>query len=131
MVRWDYDKITGGCTMGLRWLNLGYSMGYRHFEMHGFDSSYRDGLTHAYPDHSDSKLKGRVKIDGLLTSYRWVAQIIDFFKAIDELKSAKFTVHGDGLLQRRFRENNRTFKPDIVAAANACRRKPASSQKGD
>ena len=128
VVRWDYEKIRGGCSMGLRWLTLGYLMGYRNFALHGFDSSFREGRTHAYPHYRDEKHKGKFKVDGFETADRWVAQIIDFFKITDELKSVKITVHGDGLLQRRFKENNRLFEPEIVAAANACRRAP--SQKG-
>ncbi len=132
VVRWDNDKITGGCTMGLRWLNLGYSLGYRSFELHGFDSSFRDDRTHAYSDPGDGKLKGRVKIDGFLTSLKWVAQITDFFRTRDrfmqpDMGPVSFTIHGDGLFQRRVTENNRVFSPEVHAELNTRRRIPEAS----
>jgi hypothetical protein len=49
------DMVAGGSTMGLRWLNLGYVMGFRKFEAHGLDSSFRGEKTHAYPDRRDGQ----------------------------------------------------------------------------
>ena len=34
----NWHAIGGGCTMGLRWVNLGYFLGFRRFHLHGLDS---------------------------------------------------------------------------------------------
>lgn len=99
--------IGGGCTMGLRWLNLGYTLGFRHFEMHGFDSSFRDGATHAYPDRADAK--EHLQVEGRSTRANFLAQISDFFRNLHTFSQPAFdpiviNVHGDGLLQDLFRQ---------------------------
>ncbi len=59
-------QIGGGSTMGLRWINLAYVMGFRKFDLHGFDSSYSGDCTHAYPDRRDGK--GGMDFEGYTTS---------------------------------------------------------------
>lgn len=94
--------IGGGCTMGLRWLNLGYVFGFRDFAFHGLDSSFRDGATHAYPDRADAK--EHLTISGRRTRLNFVNQVQDFFVSLDthdKLSAEQITVdvHGEGLLQ--------------------------------
>jgi hypothetical protein len=36
-------------TVGIKALCLGYALGYRHFVLYGYDSSYRDDQHHAFP----------------------------------------------------------------------------------
>lgn len=97
------DLIGGGTTMGLRWINLGYYMGFRHFEMHGLDSSYRGYNTHAYPDRRDGQEPALV-VDGYATAINFLQQIQDFF-AIRKMfaecgDEPVINLHGTGLLQK-------------------------------
>lgn len=100
-----HDLIGGGTTMGMRWWSLGYFMGFRRFEGHGLDSSYRGMQTHAYPDYRDGNQPDLV-IDGLATSLNFLQQIDDFkqmqatFAALAEADRPSMKLHGDGLLQR-------------------------------
>ena len=100
----DDISIGGGCTMGLRWLNLGYVLGFRKFNLHGLDSSFRDGATHAYPDRAD--VKDRIKVGEYWTRPNFVAQMRDFFKVMalfKTLEPTEINVYGDGLLQDSWR----------------------------
>lgn len=100
----DYIMIGGGTTVGLRWINLGYICGFREFHLHGFDSSFRADASHAYSDRQDWHVT--IDIDGRLTRMNFLAQVHDFFAMLDRLKALdpiRITVHGDGLLQDRWR----------------------------
>lgn len=123
----EFHVIGGGSTMGLRWLTLGYTCGFRIFGLHGFDSSCRtapDGTrsSHAYPDHQDGK--AWIVFDGYQTRLNFVAQVADFCGWMDRLREddvdpIKITVHGDGLLQsywRKWKERN----PGAHEVAIAC-----------
>ncbi len=98
----DRLSIGGGCTMGLRWLNLGYVLGFRRFHLHGLDSSFRDGSTHAYPDRADTK--DRLMVSGRETRPNFLAQVRDFFAVLPVFKDIEITMYGEGLLQDRWRE---------------------------
>jgi len=100
------DMIAGGTTMGMRWINLGHYMGFRKFEMHGLDSSYRGDQTHAYPDSRDGKA-GTIEINGYRTDNNFLTQCTDWFQlaemfALDDDKP-QVNFHGDGLLQSMVR----------------------------
>lgn len=94
--------VAGGCTMGLRWFNLGYVCGFRSFAFHGLDSSFRGAATHAYPDRADAK--ERICIAGRETRLNFLSQVQDFFKVLDrfgynDMERTTTEVFGDGLLQ--------------------------------
>lgn len=99
-------QIGGGSTMGLRWVNLGYIMGFRSFHLHGMDSSFRNrgNATHAYPDRRDGKLDP-ITIGERQTSLNFLHQVGDFISMLDlfatgeNLDPIDLIVHGDGLLQ--------------------------------
>lgn len=99
--------IAGGTTMGMRWLNLGHYLGFRRFEMHGLDSSYRGAQTHAYPDSRDGKA-GTIEINGYVTDNNFLTQCLDWFQLQElfQLDADKPHVnfHGEGLLQQMVRE---------------------------
>jgi len=95
--------IGGGCSIGLRWLTLGYTLGFRRFELHGLDSSYRDGQTHAYQDHG-VRHDAFITIRGRQTQVNYSEQVVDFFDMMErskmgDLDHVTVNVHGDGLLQ--------------------------------
>lgn len=101
-----WTMVAGASTMGARWLNLGYTLGFRRFEFHGLDSSYRGERTHAYPDHTDGA--DHLVIDGYHTKLAFVRQVSDFFailKAFSEtdVEEINIELHGDGWLQDRWR----------------------------
>jgi hypothetical protein len=93
--------IGGGTTMGLRWFNIGYFLGFREFHAHGLDSSFRDSGTHAYPDHTDGA--GHQEMFGYRTRQNFVQQISDWvemkamFAGLEDQPRIK--LYGDGLLQ--------------------------------
>lgn len=97
--RWH--AIGGGCTMGVRWIDLGYFLGFRRFHLHGLDSSFRNGATHAYPDRADTK--DRIVFNGRETRPNFIAQLYDFFGVLNRFAIQDpfidIEVAGDGLLQ--------------------------------
>lgn len=102
----DWLQVAGGCTMGLRWINLGYVLGFRTFHLHGMDSSFRDGETHAYPDRErDGAI---LTINGRKTRANFWEQVGDFMATLQAFKQpdiepVTFEVFGDGLLQDVYR----------------------------
>lgn len=97
------NLIGGGTTMGLRWLTIGYFMGFRDFHAHGLDSSFRGEQTHAYPDHTDGA--GSLEMFGYRTRINFIQQVSDWFGTKDmfnQLPDAdrpKIRLFGEGLLQ--------------------------------
>lgn len=99
--------IGGGCTMGLRWMTLGYVMGYRSFDLHGLDSSYRGRETHAYPD---PLARDRLTHKGRETSPNFIEQVVDFMFTLDrfekpDMEATTIRVFGDGLLQDEYKRS--------------------------
>jgi hypothetical protein len=95
--------IGTGCTMGLRWLTLGYALGFRRFDFHGLDSSFRDGETHAYKDHGN-RPEDVITVHGRKTRTNYTEQVTDFFDALErakmpDIEPLEIQIHGDGLLQ--------------------------------
>lgn len=103
----DAVRIAGASTMGLRWLNLGMFMGFRRFDFHGLDSSYRAKATHAYPDYRDGRgvdgKAGNIEIDGFRTDTNFLEQIRDWFGMTElfnlEQDRPELRLYGTGLLQ--------------------------------
>ncbi len=98
----SWFMIGGGCTMGLRWLNLGFVCGFRSFAFHGLDSSFRGVATHAYPDRADAK--EHITVSGRRTRLNFVNQVQDFFASLDthariSAEQVNVEVYGEGLLQ--------------------------------
>ena len=111
----NWFMIGGGCTMGLRWINLGYMLGFRRFHLHGMDSSFRD-TTHAYPDRRDGDSDPILIVDGFKTRANFLGQVADFRMLLErylqpDIEPVAIEVFGEGLLQTRWREY-RTRYPD-------------------
>lgn len=101
-----WTQISGGCTMGTRWINLGYHSGFRKFHMHGLDSSFRGKSSHAYPNHHDDK--EWMVFDGYPTRINFIGQVCSFLSLMDRFKQpdidpVEIKMFGEGLLQARFR----------------------------
>ncbi len=100
-------QIPGGCTMGTRWMTLGYHLGFRKIHIHGMDSSFRDKASHAYPDKQDTK--EWVGFDGFKTRINFLGQVTDFIGLMEDgrkpgVEPIEITMHGEGLLQTRYRK---------------------------
>lgn len=105
-------EVGGGSTMGLRWMTLGYTCGFRTFHLHGMDSSFRVGgegekRSHAYADHQDAY--DWLEFYGYKTRPNFIAQVMDFLTWLERFKDddadpIKLTVHGDGFLQAKYHE---------------------------
>jgi hypothetical protein len=102
----NWRMIAGGCTIGLRWVNIGYLLGYRSFHLHGLDSSFRNDQTHAYADRRCGAWvdANSLEIAGRRTSLNFLQQVTDCAAMIELFTSARverteLQVYGDGLLQ--------------------------------
>lgn len=109
-----WTQIPGGTTMGLRWITLGYHLGFRKFHLHGLDSSFRGKASHAYPDHQDAK--AWVNYDGYQTRIPFIGQVEDFISLMEqsrdpEVEPTEYTMFGDGLLQARYGHWLKTNQP--------------------
>ncbi len=101
----DWFMVGGGSTMGLRWLTLGYALGFRTFHLHGFDSSFREKSSHAYADHQDKK--EWINLGGYQTRPNFLGQVTDFLGALNRFMESdadaiSLKVYGTGLLQDQF-----------------------------
>lgn len=100
--------IAGGSTMGLRWMNLGYVLGFRKFHLHGLDSSFCDGQTHAY---ADRERNGPIlEVEGRKTRANFLEQADEFFGQLERFEASDIEpiaieMFGDGLLQDRWRKH--------------------------
>lgn len=96
--------VGSGSSVGIRSILLMYILGYRKFELYGYDSSYLDDQGHAY----EQKLNNGERVIEVEASGRkfkaapWmVTQTEEFLEVASYLtqQGAEITVHGDGLLQ--------------------------------
>jgi len=110
----NFFVIWGGSTICLRWVNLGYALGFRGFDCHGMDSSHRQ-WSHAYPDKKMDRLGARPHdflIRGYPSNYVFAKQVPQFIEIAKILMSGEqfercsFDVFGDGLLQHCWRERD-------------------------
>ena len=93
----------GNCAMSLAW-----AMGYRRFEVFGYDSSHRGNDGHAFPQPlNDFEPWGRFPFNGkeYICSYTMRSQASRFQLIGRELirQGCIVNVHGDGLLQDMWR----------------------------
>lgn len=121
--------IGGGTTVGLQSMAIMRAKGFKKFHLYGFDSSYRGGTGHAYPQpENDNDEVIRVEVNGhSFLCARWMAHQADEFKNV-ALQLAEqdclITVAGDGLLP--YIARLMTNPPDEDAATYDLARAPAS-----
>lgn len=106
----NWRMIAGGCTIGLRWVNIGYLLGYRSFHLHGLDSSFRNDQTHAYADRRCGAWVDENSLDmaGYKTSLNFLQQVTDCAHMIElftglSVDRTGLQIYGDGLLQTCWR----------------------------
>lgn len=105
--------IPGGTTMAVRWLDLGYALGFREFDLFGLDSSHRGAKHHAYDFPQDDAIPTQ-ELMGYVTTNGWLAQVNDIFLRTKRFEMdardgtmdpIEITFHGDGLLQHLWKQN--------------------------
>jgi hypothetical protein len=106
--------IPGGGSVGLRAIELLYALGFRHFDIHGMDSSFADnGRTQwAGPHFGTSKGKRDIleTICGgqrFYTSLAFASYATQFLQCRRHLHDATFKLYGEGLLQTMALEDQR------------------------
>lgn len=109
--------IGGGATIGLRALLILHVIGYRTVHLFGYDSSYADGASHAYPqaENDDDKPQGCMTGGRWFAAPAWMIQQANAFPGLAaDLRTEGMTihVHGDGLLPEVARQMN---KPERAA----------------
>lgn len=115
--------IGGGTTVGMNAIALAFARGYRKIHLYGFDSCYRDGEHHAYPQAlNDGERHSEVLYgDKTYICAPWmVGQAQEFAEMAPayEADGCTITVHGSGLL------------PDI-ARDLACVQTPAQQRAAE
>lgn len=103
--------IEGGATVGLKAICLAYILGYRKFQLYGFDSSYADGENHAYPQPMNAAesmtevvLKGK-----RFTAAKWMVSQVREFHALARLlndRGCEVDLCCDGLLRAASEASN-------------------------
>ena len=98
-----YALVGGGAAVGNSALCLAYVMGYRRFEIFGYDSSHRGDASHAY-DQPMNRFIPVVDVEWASKTYRSSvamkaqAEKFQITGQMLENEGCTITVHGDGLL---------------------------------
>lgn len=109
----DWDKfipegreataIGGGHSVGLYAMSIAYTLGFRSLHLYGYDSSYRDGAHHSYPqpkNDADPIIEAHVNGRTFKTTTWMAVQVNEFQALANQLRQmgCEITTHGDGLL---------------------------------
>jgi uncharacterized Rossmann fold enzyme len=94
------NLIAGGSTTGMRSITLFYTMGFRKFELYGYDSCLKDGVLRVNGDKSSEAVVVTVVVDGKLFQCNpaMAAQAQEFEKVFDYMQDAQVVAHGEGLI---------------------------------
>lgn len=106
----DAWLLVGGGSVGLRAVSLLYSQGYRNFEIHGMDCSFR-GTKEQNEQHAGPHLapKPKAMMEVVCNGRKFISNpsFIDYARQfLDDQRlwpGARFVFHGDGLLQEMVR----------------------------
>lgn len=107
VARGGYAILGGGAAGGNSALCVAYALGFRHMHCYGYDSSHREGASHAY-DQPMNRLIPTVEVEWAgkvyTSSVAMKAQAEKFQMTAQALQQAgcRITVHGDGLLQHMY-----------------------------
>lgn len=109
-----YDKwvpIQGGNTIGLRALRLFQVLGYRKFELFGYDSCYIDGRHHAYKQKGHDDIETTwMEVNGRkfeVAAYQ-IQQAMEFMKMVKVFGQGwEVRCHGNGLISYLIEEGQK------------------------
>lgn len=95
--------VGGGSCAATRAIRVLYAVGFRKFDLYGFDSCYREEppKVEGYQSAHVNKDRINVQIAGksFLTDPELVAQVQDYEQAFGQLKDCQFQVFGDGAVK--------------------------------
>ena len=100
--------VTGGTTTGLRAITLFYSLGFRRFELYGYDCAMKDGAVRFTGEKSVEKI-----IDVIVAGKRFVcntamaAQATEFQNLYTCMPDMIVDSHGDGIITTIINERKR------------------------
>lgn len=125
--------IGGGTTVGMNAIALMVSRGYRFIHLYGFDSSFRDGEHHAYPQAlNDRDIRSEVLYrDKTYVCAPWmVGQAQEFMELAPgyEADGVTITVHGSGLLPDIAKDLATVMTPAEMRAHEIFKRVPNAHQ---
>ena len=98
------NRIGGGTTAGMRALEIGSMLGYRRFEIHGMDCSFRGATRHA--GRHDGKKQNAIEVQCGGRNFTSSVQMVEAAREILVFISnydAEMHFHGDGLQQTMIR----------------------------
>lgn len=112
----DRHLIAGGTTTGLRAITLFYTMGWRQFELYGYDSCLKDGVLRFDGSTSWQAQVIPVVVGGekFLCNPSMAAQAKEFERCYDVMPDARITAHGGGLISKIIEERAK-LKPLSVS----------------
>ncbi len=94
--------IGGGTTVGLSGLALVYALGYRQLHLYGYDSSFRNGESHAYTQIDNQAIPCVNTVEGReFHTTLSMAQQAELFPQLSDMlidAGCVITIRGDGLL---------------------------------
>jgi hypothetical protein len=100
--------VTGGTTAGLRAINLFYSIGFRSFELYGYDSCLQDGdLRLNGTDNGDKKVEIVVAGEKFISTPPMAAQANEFQLLFDSMPDLDIHSHGRGIITKILEERMR------------------------
>lgn len=99
-----YVMLNGGTTAGSAALTIAYSQGFRELHVFGYDSSYKEGRSHAYHQPMNTfmpttEITWAGKTFEVSVAMKTQAEKFIFLAAVLESGGCKFNVYGEGLLQ--------------------------------
>ena len=113
----DLHLLGGGTTVGMKAMVAARSMGFKHFHLYGFDSSYRDEEGHAYPQAlNDNERMLDISCEGRqFKCAPWMAVQANEFIELARMfvqQDCLITVAGDGLIPHIARTMAKASEPD-------------------
>lgn len=105
----DARLIAGGTNVGMRAIAVARELGFRNYDLHGFDCCYYEKKQWAGDHLGQSHRTVKVEVSGKVfeTSDLMMISTDDFFKLLKQLPGCRFRIHGDGLLEERLKIFNR------------------------
>lgn len=104
----DSILVTGGTTAGLRAINLFYSMGFRQFELYGYDSCLQEGqLRIGGTDNGDKHVEIIVGGERFITTPPMAAQANEFQNLYQCMPDMYVNAHGRGIISKILEERRK------------------------
>lgn len=115
----DADLITGGTTAGLRAITLFYALGFRRFELYGYDSCLKDGqLRTNGTDNGDKIVEIICAGESFLTTPPMAAQASEFQNMFQCMPDIDIWSHGRGIITKILEERTTcAFSSDLTHAS--------------